>query len=65
MRLQIDPTGRAPGRGAYICADRACWEKALKGGTIGHALRFTPPKEDLEALRAYGVSLSHEGSELQ
>lgn len=28
--LSIDKTGKAPGRGAYVCADQACIEKAKK-----------------------------------
>ncbi|MBE7519711.1 MAG: YlxR family protein [Thermoflexaceae bacterium] len=62
-RLLIDPSGKANGRGAYLHQSRACWEKALKRGTIAHALKFTPAKEDVEALQAYGMSLPVEESE--
>ena len=34
-----DPTGAAPGRGAYVCADAACAERALKAGRLSHAFR--------------------------
>lgn len=60
MRVIVDPTGRANGRGAYLHPNRRCWEKALKGSTIGHALRFTPARDDVEALRAYGMTLPAE-----
>ena len=63
QHVMVDPTGRANGRGAYLHADRTCWEKALKGGTISHALKITPAKEDVEALRAYALALPAEGSE--
>ncbi len=63
QHLQVDPTGKANGRGAYLHATRSCWEKALKRGTIAHALKFTPAKEDVEALQAYGMSLPVEESE--
>ncbi|KAA0239931.1 MAG: YlxR family protein [Chloroflexi bacterium CFX7] len=63
QRLLVDPTGKANGRGAYLHASRPCWEKALKRGTITHALKFTPAKEDVEALQAYGMSLPAEESE--
>jgi predicted RNA-binding protein YlxR (DUF448 family) len=43
--LIMDETGRANGRGAYLCADGACWSAALK-------------KKSIE--RALGVSLSAE-----
>jgi predicted RNA-binding protein YlxR (DUF448 family) len=64
-RVVVDPTGKARGRGAYLCRRRSCWEKALKGGTIGYALRMTPVREDVEALRAYGLALPQEESEAQ
>jgi len=63
QRVVIDLTGKANGRGAYLHADRSCWEKALKGSTIGHALKFIPAKEDVEALRAYAFALPVEESE--
>jgi len=62
-RVTVDPTGKANGRGAYLHAERSCWEKALKGGTIGHALKLIPAKEDIEALRAYALALPVEESE--
>ncbi len=62
-RIQVDPTGRANGRGAYLHAARSCWEKALKGGTITHVLKITPAREDIEALRAYALALPAEESE--
>ncbi len=60
QRLVIDPTGKANGRGAYLHARTSCWEKALKGGTIVHALKFNPAQEDVEALRAFGMALPAE-----
>jgi predicted RNA-binding protein YlxR (DUF448 family) len=61
-RIAVDPTGKADGRGAYVHADRACWEKALKGGTMANALKVTPAKEDVEALRAFAMALPADGS---
>lgn len=62
-RVEVDPTGRANGRGAYLHSSRSCWEKALKGGTITHVLKTTPAREDVEALRAFAVALPAEESE--
>jgi hypothetical protein len=62
QRVVVDPSGKARGRGAYLCPRPACWEKALKGGTIGYALRMTPARDDLEALRAFGLALAPEES---
>ncbi len=39
--VMVDPTGKAAGRGAYLCADRACWTAALKRGALDRALKVT------------------------
>jgi hypothetical protein len=44
-RVQLDPTGRANGRGAYLCRDVACWTGALKRGTLDRALASQLPDE--------------------
>ncbi len=36
--VQLDPTGKLEGRGAYLHDKRSCWEKALKG-SLAHALK--------------------------
>ena len=36
--VSIDNTGRANGRGAYLCADGSCWANALKKKSIERAL---------------------------
>jgi predicted RNA-binding protein YlxR (DUF448 family) len=36
--ISIDPSGRANGRGAYLCADGSCWANALKKKSIERAL---------------------------
>ena len=38
-RVEIDPTGKLPGRGAYLCADGKCVQASLKRGRIDYALR--------------------------
>ena len=50
-------------RGAYLHPVRACWEKALKGGTIRHALKIVPAPDDVEALRAFARALPAEESD--
>jgi len=32
--LQIDNTGKLPGRGAYIHDQKSCWQSAIKGKLI-------------------------------
>ena len=43
--ITFDPTGRAHGRGAYLCADGNCWRQAVKRGSIQHALKAPLPAE--------------------
>jgi predicted RNA-binding protein YlxR (DUF448 family) len=62
--VAVDPTGKANGRGAYLHADRACWEKALRGATITNALKIRPVPEDVDALRAFAMALPVEEGEL-
>jgi len=38
--VAIDPTGKKPGRGAYVCAERGCWETALKRKAVERALKI-------------------------
>ena len=55
-RVQLDPSGRANGRGAYLHAEAQCWEKALRRGTMERALKISRiAPEDLDTLRTTGV----------
>ena len=36
-----DPTGKAPGRGAYLCGQPACLETAIRRRSIHRALKVT------------------------
>lgn len=45
-----DPTGRRPGRGAYLCADEACLELGLAGGQLARALGSAIASETRERL---------------
>ena len=56
-RVQVDPTGKQAGRGAYLCRARACWEAALQGQRLGGALKTTLSAEALAALRAFAAAL--------
>ncbi len=62
-RVAMDPTGKANGRGAYLHPLRPCWVKALKGATIRNALKISPAQDDIEALRAFAMTLPAEESE--
>lgn len=55
--VQIDPTGKLAGRGAYLCRTRSCWQKALHGTALQRALKTTLTADDLAGLRAYADGL--------
>lgn len=59
----VDVSGKANGRGAYLHPLLPCWVKALKGATIKNALKISPALDDIEALRAFGMTLPAEESE--
>jgi len=40
---QLDSTGRAPGRGAYLCAGAVCVEKAWTRRALERALKLKAP----------------------
>jgi uncharacterized protein len=44
-RVQLDNSGRVPGRGAYLCADGSCWTLALKKSALERALEVPLPPE--------------------
>ncbi|MBQ9062894.1 MAG: YlxR family protein [Eubacterium sp.] len=47
----LDPTGRANGRGAYLCRSAACLQKAVRNRGLARALEQEIPAEVLEALQ--------------
>jgi predicted RNA-binding protein YlxR (DUF448 family) len=52
--VQLDPTGKQNGRGAYLCDQRSCWERALATDALAKALRTTFTDADMERIRAAG-----------
>ena len=55
--VEVDETGKKPGRGAYLCKSRECWDKALKGKILEYALKTAITAEDKAALQAYADTL--------
>ena len=49
--ISIDKTGKANGRGAYICNDIACLEKAIKTKRLEKAFGTKISEEIYESLR--------------
>jgi len=54
--VQIDPTGKLAGRGAYLHDRRECWERGLKGA-LAHALKATISLEERAKLDEFMNSL--------
>lgn len=47
---KVDPTGKAPGRGAYVHDRQECWQSALLG-PLERALKTSLPDDERETLR--------------
>ncbi len=54
--VQVDPTGKMAGRGAYLHNVRECWEKGLKG-PLAHALKVNLTPDDLDRLQQFMQTL--------
>lgn len=50
--IQVDPTGKIPGRGAYLHELRSCWETGIKSA-LAHSLKITLTPDDLNRLTAF------------
>ena len=55
--VRVDPTGKQPGRGAYLCRDPRCWNAALKRNALNGALKTELRAEDREALLQFASTL--------
>lgn len=50
-RVLLDSTGKANGRGVYLCRRPECLEKGLKKERLSYALKVPVTPEDIEAIR--------------
>jgi predicted RNA-binding protein YlxR (DUF448 family) len=53
--IEIDPSGRAAGRGAYVCRASECVDIAIKKGALSRALN-APLPTDLRAALVDGIA---------
>ena len=53
----VDPSGKQPGRGAYLHPVRSCWEVGLNGSRIEQALRSKLSQANRLALEEYAQLL--------
>ena len=58
--VEVDPTGRAAGRGAYLCRRRHCWQEALKRDSLARALRVKLWDADRDKLKAFAEAIEEE-----
>ncbi len=49
--MSIDPTGKQNGRGAYICKDIACFERARKNKGLERSFKKSVPTQIYESVR--------------
>ena len=50
--VSLDPRGKLPGRGAYICPNADCFRRAVKSRALSRALETQIPDEVMERLAA-------------
>jgi predicted RNA-binding protein YlxR (DUF448 family) len=55
--IQVDLTGKAAGRGAYLCRVQTCWEQALSSHKLSAALKTTIGVAEMAALREFAATL--------
>lgn len=49
--LEIDPKGKMPGRGAYVCRKQQCCEAALQPGRLSQAFKSQVSAQEAAAVR--------------
>lgn len=55
--VEVDLTGKKAGRGAYLCAQKNCWQLGLKKKALERALKTTISPENRSALEAFAATL--------
>jgi hypothetical protein len=51
--VEIDKTGRMPGRGAYLCPTQECWRLAKARGSLEQALKVPVTADQWEQFEIY------------
>ena len=57
---EIDVFGKKPGRGAYLCSKKTCWELALRKNRLDYALRIKLHDDNRQTLLEYSHNLLEE-----
>lgn len=50
--IEVDPTGKRAGRGAYLCPKEECIQKAIKVKRLEKTLRQPVSKEVIDVIKA-------------
>lgn len=58
--VEVDISGKKPGRGAYLCQMPECWRVGLRDGRLEYALRTTLTSDSREQLIGYSKELVKE-----
>jgi predicted RNA-binding protein YlxR (DUF448 family) len=56
--VEVDESGRKPGRGAYLCSTRDCWGKRLTKNRLEQVLRGRMSAENWAYIVRFGAELS-------
>jgi hypothetical protein len=62
--VQVDPTSKLAGRGAYLHDRRECWERGLKGA-LANALKTALSADERVNLENFMNTLPNEASNLE
>ena len=58
--IEVDETGKKPGRGAYLCRQASCWKLALERKSLDRALKVSLTSNQKEHLASFAGSLPEE-----
>jgi predicted RNA-binding protein YlxR (DUF448 family) len=58
--VEVDISGKKPGRGAYLCPKKVCWELVLKKNRLEHALQTELSDDNRQILIEYIYNLQEE-----
>ncbi len=55
-RTEIDPSGKMPGRGAYVCKDDKCIAQALKANQLQRGLKTQVDADTMDRLKTIEIT---------
>lgn len=55
--IEVDPTGKKPGRGAYLHPNQVCWNAMFEGNRLGSVMRTKLSAENRAELVEFAKTL--------